>query len=150
MACRLTGAIIRTNAGILLIGTLGTNFSEISIEIYTFSLKKIHLKMSSGKWRPCCLGLNVLTGLHPHMHQPYHITCIMNASWPLMGYHCNDFEWIRDWNDHWADTRINQWRPILRRLKPIFPMEISEPSDWKCQNLSFSQSDLNCNVSLAE
>ena len=53
-------AIIWTNAGILLIGSLGTNFSEISIEIQTFSLKKIRLKMSSAK---CCsfrLGLNGL------------------------------------------------------------------------------------------
>ena len=32
-------AIIWTNAGILLIGPLGTNFSEILIEILTFSLK---------------------------------------------------------------------------------------------------------------
>ena len=53
-------AIIWTNAGILLIGPLGTNFSEILNEIQTFSLKKMHLKMSSGKWRPFCLGLNVL------------------------------------------------------------------------------------------
>ena len=53
-------AIIWTNAGILLIGTLGTNFSEILIEIRPFSFKKMHLKMSSGKWRPFCLGLNVL------------------------------------------------------------------------------------------
>ena len=51
-------AIIWTNAGILLIGPLGTNFSEIVIEIYIFSFKKMHLKMSSGKWRPFCLGLN--------------------------------------------------------------------------------------------
>ena len=53
-------AIIWTSAGILLIGPLGTNFSEILIEIQTFSLKKIRLKMSSAK---CCsfrLGLNVL------------------------------------------------------------------------------------------
>ena len=53
-------AIIWTNAGILLIGPLGTNFSEILIEIQTFSLKKITLKMSSAK---CCsfrLGINVL------------------------------------------------------------------------------------------
>ena len=35
-------AIIWTNAGILLIGPLGTNFSEILIEIQTFSLKKIY------------------------------------------------------------------------------------------------------------
>ena len=45
-------AIIWTNAGILLIGTLGTNFSEILIEIYTFSYRDTHLKMSSWKWRP--------------------------------------------------------------------------------------------------
>ena len=53
-------AIIWTNAGLLLIGDLGTNFSEILIKIYTLSFKKMHLKMSSGKWRPSCLGLNVL------------------------------------------------------------------------------------------
>ena len=45
-------AIIWTNDGILLIWPLGTNFNEILIEIHTFSFKKIHLKMSSGKWRP--------------------------------------------------------------------------------------------------
>ena len=54
-------AIIWTNAGILLIGPLGTNFSEILIEILTFLLKKMSLKVSSVKWRPFCLGLNVLT-----------------------------------------------------------------------------------------
>ena len=37
----------------------GTIFNEMLIKIYTFSLKKIHLKMSSAKWRPICLGLNV-------------------------------------------------------------------------------------------
>ena len=36
-------AIIQTNARILLIWPLGTNFSEILIEIHTFSFKKIHL-----------------------------------------------------------------------------------------------------------
>ena len=44
-------AIIWTNAGILLIGPLGTNFREIFIGIQTFSFKKMHLKMSSAKWR---------------------------------------------------------------------------------------------------
>ena len=53
-------AIIWTNAGILLIRTLGTNFSEILSEIHIFSFKKMHLKMSSGRRRPFCLGLNVL------------------------------------------------------------------------------------------
>ena len=54
-------AIIWTNAGILLIGPLGTNFTEILIEIKTFSFKKMRLKVSSAKWRPLCLGLNELS-----------------------------------------------------------------------------------------
>ena len=58
-------AIIWTNAGILLIWPLGTNFSEILFEIHTFSLKKMQLKMSSGKWRPFCLGRNVLSQAKP-------------------------------------------------------------------------------------
>ena len=53
-------AIIWNNAGILLIGPLGTNFNEISIGIQTISFKKMHFNMSSAKWRPFCLGLNVL------------------------------------------------------------------------------------------
>ena len=53
-------AIIWTNAEMLLIGPLGTNFIEILIEVQAFSFKKMHLKMSSAKWRPFCLGLNVL------------------------------------------------------------------------------------------
>ena len=54
-------AIIWTNAEILIIGPLGTNLSEISIEIHIFLLKNMDKKMSSGKWQPFCLGLNVLT-----------------------------------------------------------------------------------------
>ena len=53
-------AIIWTNAGILLIGPLGTNFSAIWIGIQTFSFKKMRLKVSFAKRQPFCLGLNVL------------------------------------------------------------------------------------------
>ena len=53
-------AIIWTNAGILLIGTLGTDVSEILVKTCTFSLKKMLFKMLSGKRRPSCLSLNVL------------------------------------------------------------------------------------------
>ena len=42
--------IIWASAGILLIWSLGTNFSEILIEIHTFPFKKMYLKMLSGKW----------------------------------------------------------------------------------------------------
>ena len=53
-------AIMWTNTGILLIWPSGTNFSEMLIEIHTFSFMKIHVKMLSAKRRPFCLGLNVL------------------------------------------------------------------------------------------
>ena len=56
-------ALIWPNAGKFIIDPLGTKFSEILIEIHTFSFKKMNLKMSSGKWRPFCLGLNVLISL---------------------------------------------------------------------------------------
>ena len=63
-------AIIWTNAGILLIGPLGTNtnFSEILIEILTIWFKKMHLK-----WRPFCLSLNVLTHKQWEVHG-----CVLN------------------------------------------------------------------------
>ena len=57
-------AIIWTNAGLLSIGTLRTYFSEILIKIQQFSLKKMHLKMTSAKRRLCCRGLNVLSAQH--------------------------------------------------------------------------------------
>ena len=53
-------AIIWTSAVILSIGPLGTNFSEIWIEIRTFSFEKLHLKTSAAKWRLFYLGLNEL------------------------------------------------------------------------------------------
>ena len=57
MPCRWQ-AIIWTNAGILLTGPLGTNFSEISIEILTVLFTKMCLKGSSAKWRSFCVGFN--------------------------------------------------------------------------------------------
>ena len=61
-------AIIWTNAGILLIQTLASKFSEIIIEVHTFSFKKMHLKMLSGKCPAFCLGLQVLTLTIPGPH----------------------------------------------------------------------------------
>ena len=52
--------IIWTNAGILSIGPLETNFSEILAEIIICSFKKMYLIVSSAKWRPFFIGLNVL------------------------------------------------------------------------------------------
>ena len=60
--------IIWTNAGILLIGPLGTNFNEILNGIQTFSYTKMHLKVSAKRW-PSCLGLNVLTWTYWGRHK---------------------------------------------------------------------------------
>ena len=67
-------AIIWTNAGILLIGPIGTNFCENWIEIPTFSFTKMRLKVSSAKWRSFRLGLNVLIVFCIHMGWSF---CIM-------------------------------------------------------------------------
>ena len=79
-------AIIWTNAGILLIEPLGTNFSDNWIGIETFSIKEMHLKMSSAKWRLFGLGLNELNGkclwLPPrwrqeHVYPTWSIQCLL-------------------------------------------------------------------------
>ena len=54
----LRQAITWTSAGIFINWTLKNKFQ--GIKIHTFSFKKIHLKTSSAKRRPFCLGLNVL------------------------------------------------------------------------------------------
>ena len=61
-------AIIWTNAAIMSIRPQRTYFSEILFEIGKFSFKKMHLKMSSAKWWPFCLGLNVSNVI------PYHLS----------------------------------------------------------------------------
>ena len=57
MACRLFGAkpLSKPMLGYSLsIGPLSTHFSEILIKIQTFSVTKMHMKMSSAKWLPFC------------------------------------------------------------------------------------------------
>ena len=97
-------AIIWTNDGILLIRTLGRNFSQFLNEIHTFSFKKIPLKMSSAKWRPFCLGLNVLNNPPRYGHAclaaiigitvsvPYHVSKTLmidlTVTWIDIPGHC--------------------------------------------------------------
>ena len=54
-------AIILTNAIIVFIRQLETYFSDFLSKTRKFSFMEMHLKMSSAKWRPFRLGLNVLT-----------------------------------------------------------------------------------------
>ena len=86
-------AIIWTNAGILLIGPLRTNFSQILIRIQIFSFKKMHLKMDSAKWRPFCLGLNVLSDL---------------VWW------CHDRSGVRTCNAHLSHCSLTYWWHFLK------------------------------------
>ena len=70
-------AIIKTNVGILLIGPLGTNFSDILIEIHAFSFKKMHLKRSSAKCRPFFSRLQcVKRDLHPRKYRYLNLVCV--------------------------------------------------------------------------
>ena len=90
-------AIIWTSAGILLIEPLGTNFNEIFIEVHVISFKKIHLKMSSGKSRPFCLGLNVL--IWGELVQQ------------LWGYNVRKVQidgWLAGWLAGWIDGRTDK------------------------------------------
>ena len=74
-------AIIWNNAGILSIGFLGTNFSEILIESLTYSFKKMRVKASSAKWRPSFLGLNVLSGLYSRMYDHASSLALPRSMW---------------------------------------------------------------------
>ena len=60
-------AINWTNAGILSVGRLGTNFSGILIQLIGLSFKKMRLKVSTAKWRLFCLGINVLKDRDYHL-----------------------------------------------------------------------------------
>ena len=97
-------AIIWTNAGILLIGPLVTNFSESLIVIHTFSFNKMHLKMSSAKWRLFCLGLNELSSARTEitMHK-----CLT----PLDNY-------VRLQTMLFELTKLT-WLPPLRQTRPL-------------------------------
>ena len=57
-------AIIRTNAGILLMGPMEINFSEIVIKVYMLSFKVMDFKMLSENWQLFCRGLNVLNKMY--------------------------------------------------------------------------------------
>ena len=121
-------AIIWTNAGILLIGPLGTNFNEILIGIQTFSFKKMHLKMSSAKWRPFFLGLNVLTHWHltPHVMHEY-----VSGS-------CVDHHWFWQWLHL---SLAKSWN--LKKWKSLANGALRKKVEW---NFPFTKMLLTLNV----
>ena len=88
LACRLFGTkpIIWTNAGILLIGHLWTNFSEILSKIHTFSFNKMNLKVSARSW-PFCLSLNELNWSIPLLLMSLFLFC------KVISNHHTDHAW---------------------------------------------------------
>ena len=117
-------AVIWTNDGILLIGPLGTNCSEILIEILNVSFKNMRLKVSSAKWRPFCLGLNVLMifsfgVITVERHERHgvldyqHLDCLFNLlqvlKLKIWVFHILNSIWW-DFNaDWWIPLSICQW-----------------------------------------
>ena len=105
-------AITWTNAGILLIRPIGTNFSENLIRTQTLSFKKIPLKMSSAKWRPFCLGHNVLMPKIPttliffRLITAYIHEC-SSANTRTIGYSTPDVIWRND--DKLPGTQNISW-----------------------------------------
>ena len=105
-------ANIWTNAGILLIGPLGTNFSENSIEILTFSFTKMGLKVSSAKWRPFCLSLNVLTHWSLNKMADILHTFWNATAWKKILYFDSNFTKVYSYNKS-ALGQIMAWHQIV-------------------------------------
>ena len=117
--------IIWTNAGILLIRTLKTNFSEILSEIYIFSFKGIHLKMSSAKWHIFFLGLNVLIMFATEDEVIIFLdgcSCIVgpkpSCTPMLIYYHCQQ---------HSNFDRMNRF---TFNINPMIVWAIHQPVEW--------------------
>ena len=72
-------AIAWTNADLFIIGSLGTNFSEIGVKIQKFPIMKMHLKMSSAKWWPFFPGGDEL--IHHTSHISYLGFMLMPGMW---------------------------------------------------------------------
>ena len=117
-------AIIWTNAGILLIRTSGTNFSEILIRIHTFSFMKIHLKMSSVKWRQYCLGLNVLN------KQSTSMGCIYPVFWKIIDCCTKETEMSAcQWNVHHCLCQRLSFCQLP--LQPVIEIHHHDHSAWR-------------------
>ena len=153
---------ISTNAGILLIGPLGTNFSEILIEIQTFSFPKIHLKMSSAKCQPFCLGLNVLTvnkRVEPSLCcWPCRYLCSL-LPWSISHHHSHNLSHRSSRSSSLVRCRSSHGRFSSTRTsavpipRPDRRLPSSLPPAWcprKCHNSNHSHSRCACTDDLID
>ena len=112
-------AIAWTNARLLLTGPLGTNFSEILIKINIFLIQKMRSKMLSWKWRPFCLGLNVLSEAPPAPVQdislhPRH----SRARYTVLNKTCTDFYSVSFCGDDTNSSWHVIYLPIFLLIQP--------------------------------
>ena len=132
-------AIIRSNAVILLSGPVGTNFSEILREVHTFSFKKMHLKMWSGKFSLFCFSINVLnTTLEIHFCQKFIATYFfanywketLQVCWWRQGVH---FILLSSWWHH----QMEIFSALLALCEGNPPVDSPHKGQW-CRALLFS------------
>ena len=128
MACRLVGAKPLSTPMLehCLIQTLGTNCCEVLSEISTFSFKKMHLKMSSGKWPPFCLGLNVLNifiiqsfEIQTFSFKQLHLNMLFANIQPF---------WLTHWPLRWGDMVVSSKRNLWIHVED----EVHEYFLWNC------------------
>ena len=87
-----------------------SKFKDISIEIHIFSLKKIHFNMSSGKWRPFCLGLDVLIQISRY-------TLGVTQQNLIKVTHCGEMGTrIKIWT---SECLINAWHIVRQFVSPV-------------------------------
>ena len=102
--------------------TLRSKFQKTLNKIHTFWFTKMYLKMSSGKWQPFCLSLNVL-----RKYWGWKIMRMLCKRWPSLCYiHLNSLapgklEWNFRCN---SPSDFSDWR--LRHLL------------WNCPNMNVS------------
>ena len=110
-------AIILTNAGLLSIRPLGTNFSEIVIKIQNFSFTKLHLKIPSAKWQSFCPWGDELT----HWSWEKRLSFKKKKNFKQFAQHnlqIHFYDWYQGYF-HWKCTKISssgffsQWAKIV-------------------------------------
>ena len=84
---------------------------------YKSSLEKIHFKMSSGKWRPLCLGLNVLTTKHIYMIANSGCCDSWRTAIAISNNGVKAAKWYHDdvikWRSPVNSPNKGQWRGVL-------------------------------------
>ena len=108
-------ALTWTNANLLSNGPSGTHFSEIFIEIQTFSLMKMHLKMLTAKW-----GQDKMTTLSNTFSWMKMLEFRLRFHWSLLSrVQLTVFQhWFRQWLGAGQATShyLNQWWLVYWRI----------------------------------